>query len=172
LSQAEGDLSDPAKRDELDAVMLEARAQTLKANSLPVGTSNTDPRVLALVPSFKEQIRAHAKEILIEEEGMCVCVWVFKNVLRMWLCLRSSKKKVSSNMLCTFRRCSLTLHCRAIKMNLANEGLEARRKEEEAAAKKRKAEEDARWEGAHLTTSQVSIFQIHRRIGRYSGAAG
>ena len=30
-------------------------------------------------------------------------------------------------------------------MNLANEGLEARKKEEEVNAKKRKAEEDARW---------------------------
>lgn len=36
---------------------------------------------------------------------------------------------------------------RAVKMNLANEGLEARKKEEEVAAKKRKAEEDAQWEG-------------------------
>ena len=36
---------------------------------------------------------------------------------------------------------------RAIKMNLANEGLEARKKDEEVAAKKRKAEEDASWEG-------------------------
>ena len=36
---------------------------------------------------------------------------------------------------------------RAIKMNLANEGLEARKKEEEVAAKKRKAEEDKAWEG-------------------------
>lgn len=35
-------------------------------------------------------------------------------------------------------------------MNLANEGLEAKRKEEEVAAKKRKAEEDAVWERAHL----------------------
>jgi DnaJ family protein C protein 8 len=33
-------------------------------------------------------------------------------------------------------------------MNLANEGLEAKRKEEEATAKKRKAEEDALWERA------------------------
>ena len=32
-------------------------------------------------------------------------------------------------------------------MNLANEGLEARKKEEEVNAKKRKAEEDAQWEG-------------------------
>lgn len=35
---------------------------------------------------------------------------------------------------------------RSIKMNLANEGFEARKKEEEVTAKKRKAEEDARWE--------------------------
>jgi len=35
---------------------------------------------------------------------------------------------------------------RAFKMNLANEGLEAKRKEEEVAARKRKAEEDTLWE--------------------------
>lgn len=33
-------------------------------------------------------------------------------------------------------------------MNLANEGLEAKKKEEEQLAKKRKAEEDASWEGS------------------------
>lgn len=32
-------------------------------------------------------------------------------------------------------------------MNLANEGLEARKKEEEVSARKRKAEDDANWEG-------------------------
>ena len=32
-------------------------------------------------------------------------------------------------------------------MNLANEGLEAKKKEEEVMAKKRKAEDDANWEG-------------------------
>ena len=36
---------------------------------------------------------------------------------------------------------------RAVKMNLANEGLEAKRKEEETLSKKRKAEDDANWEG-------------------------
>lgn len=35
-------------------------------------------------------------------------------------------------------------------MNLANEGLEAKKKEEEQLAKKRKAEDDATWEGAFL----------------------
>jgi len=39
-----------------------------------------------------------------------------------------------------------TLDRRAVKMNLANEGFEARKKEEEVTAKKRKAEDDARWE--------------------------
>lgn len=33
-------------------------------------------------------------------------------------------------------------------MNLANEGLEAKKKEDEVLAKKRKAEEDASWEGS------------------------
>ena len=36
---------------------------------------------------------------------------------------------------------------RAIKLNLANEGREARQKEEEVATKKRKAEDDKAWEG-------------------------
>jgi len=35
---------------------------------------------------------------------------------------------------------------KALKMNLANEGLEAKKKEEEVLAKKRKAEEDKLWE--------------------------
>jgi len=39
---------------------------------------------------------------------------------------------------------------RAVKMNLANEGLEAKKKEDEVVAKKRKAEEDASWEGPSL----------------------
>ena len=35
-------------------------------------------------------------------------------------------------------------------MNLANEGLEAKKKEDEVLAKKRKAEDDANWEGMWL----------------------
>lgn len=35
-------------------------------------------------------------------------------------------------------------------MNLANEGLEARKKEEEVATRKRKAEDDKKWEGEHF----------------------
>ncbi|EJU04898.1 DnaJ-domain-containing protein [Dacryopinax primogenitus] len=35
---------------------------------------------------------------------------------------------------------------RAVKMNLANEGLEAKKKEEEIATKKRKADDDVKWE--------------------------
>jgi hypothetical protein len=36
-------------------------------------------------------------------------------------------------------------------MNLANEGLEARKKDEEVALRKRKAEEDKQWEGTLLS---------------------
>jgi hypothetical protein len=53
--------------------------------------------------------------------------------------------------------CDGTLDRRAIKMNLANEGFEARKKEEEVTAKKRKAEDDARWEGTVLPFVQVFL---------------
>jgi len=41
-------------------------------------------------------------------------------------------------------------------MNLANEGLEAKKKEDEVVAKKRKAEDDAHWEGSWLQMLAVS----------------
>ncbi|KAG1731669.1 hypothetical protein EDD22DRAFT_990104, partial [Suillus occidentalis] len=63
-------------------------------------------------PSFKVQLRAKVKDLLIEEE------------------VRRRK---------------------AIKMNLANEGLEARKKEEEVATRNRKAEEDKTWEESRET---------------------
>ena len=44
-------------------------------------------------------------------------------------------------------KCRLICDRRAIKLNLANEGREARQKEEEVATKKRKAEDDKAWEG-------------------------
>ena len=55
-------------------------------------------------------------------------------------------------------------------MNLANEGLEARKKEEEVAAKKRKAEEDANWEGTSATFPTLPrILNLFRRTaGRES----
>lgn len=43
-------------------------------------------------------------------------------------------------------------------MNLANEGLEARKKEEEVATKKRKVEEDKAWEG---TSSRSPPYRVH-----------
>ena len=41
-------------------------------------------------------------------------------------------------------------------MNLANEGLEAKKKEEEVMARKRKAEEDASWEGLWIQLLSIS----------------
>jgi hypothetical protein len=46
---------------------------------------------------------------------------------------------------------------RAVKMNLANEGLEARKKDEEVTARKRKAEEDKQWEGVFLAPRFCTI---------------
>ena len=61
---------------------------------------------------------------------------------------------------------------RAVKMNLANEGLEAKKKEDEVLAKKRKAEEDASWEGLSLRipftagNTNLSIFTTANREQR------
>ncbi|CCM01394.1 uncharacterized protein FIBRA_03445 [Fibroporia radiculosa] len=107
LKKAEAELSDKAKREEVDAVINQARAVLLKSLSLPTTTSNGDSRLKDLTPPWRQQLLAKAKELLIDEE------------------VRRRK---------------------AVKMNLANEGLEARKKEEEVTARKRKAEDDARWE--------------------------
>lgn len=77
-------------------------------------------------------------------------------------------------------RRSRSQRLRAVKMNLANEGLEARKKEEEVNAKKRKAEDDAKWEGGYslnLATQRVSHIgspeNREQRVGNWrSFAAG
>lgn len=61
------------------------------------------------------------------------------------------------------------LLARAIKMNLANEGLEARKKDEEVASKKRKVEEDKRWEGALPFLLRVDAFLT--TLSRQQGTA-
>lgn len=59
-------------------------------------------------------------------------------------------------------------------MNLANEGLEAKKKEEEVNSRKRKVEEDKNWEGASLGTSsfiqdRLIIISPHRKPGLTRG---
>lgn len=65
-------------------------------------------------------------------------------------------------------------------MNLANEGLEARKKDEEVAQRKRKAEDDKTWEGALLFIhtlplpnfyTSVPILQKHANNVSTAGAA-
>ncbi|KAF9223775.1 DnaJ-domain-containing protein [Gyrodon lividus] len=118
LKKAEAELSEPAKRAELDATIASARSTLLRSLSLPPNLTDDDPRVknLASDPTmmaqglttpWKTMLKEKIKEVLIDEE------------------VRRRK---------------------AIKMNLANEGLEARKKEEEVASRKRKAEEDKAWE--------------------------
>ncbi|OCH94364.1 DnaJ-domain-containing protein [Obba rivulosa] len=107
LKKAESELTDKTKREELDAVITQARVVVLKTHNLPTTIADDDPRLKTLTPPFREQLRAKSKEFLIDEE------------------VRRRK---------------------AVKMNLANEGLEARKKEEEVLARKRKAEEEVQWE--------------------------
>ncbi|KIM73283.1 hypothetical protein PILCRDRAFT_829292 [Piloderma croceum F 1598] len=109
LKKAESELSDVAKRADLDAVIMEARILLLREFNppLPASTPDSDPALKALGKQWKVMMRAKCKEMLIDEE------------------VRRRK---------------------AIKMNLANEGLEARKKEEEITLRKRKAEEDKTWE--------------------------
>ncbi|KAF8907304.1 DnaJ-domain-containing protein [Gymnopilus junonius] len=107
LKKAESELSDTAKREELDAVINQARIIILKSLNLPSSTPSSDSRLHELEPPFKARLRAQSKQMLIDEE------------------VRRRK---------------------AIKMNLANEGLEARKKDEEVAQRKRKAEDDKAWE--------------------------
>lgn len=82
-------------------------------------------------PPFPVQLKIQTKQMLIEEEvGRRKCVSYFL----------------------TSPAYMLTLNARAIKMNLANEGLEARKKDEEVAQRKRKAEDDKTWEGMFVAT--------------------
>ncbi|KAG6813947.1 hypothetical protein H0H92_005202 [Tricholoma furcatifolium] len=133
LKKAESELSDKDKREDLDAVINEARSMILKALELPLSIPDTDSRLKGLDPPYKVRLRLQSKELLIDEE------------------VRRRK---------------------AIKMNLANEGLEARKKDEEIAAKKRKAQEDKQWEGMHasrifpLPSVHVILFFIDNREQR------
>jgi DnaJ family protein C protein 8 len=124
--QAESELSDKDKREELDAVINQARSLVLKVLTLPISTSDTDPQLKNLNPPFKAQLRAQSKELLIDEEVR--------------------RRKYVNSVIIPYP--TINIFHRAIKMNLANEGLEARKKDEEVATRKRKVEEDKNWEGS------------------------
>lgn len=133
--QAESELSDPAKREELDATIAQARIQLLKSLSLPPNTPEDDPKLKDLKPPYKEQFRAKSKDMLIEEE------------LRRRKYASSPLSLLLPTVFVVRTLMIMSMLGRAIKMNLANEGLEARKKEEEVATRKRKAEDDKKWEG-------------------------
>lgn len=103
----------------------------LKALTLPVSTPDSDPQLKNLNPPYKFRLRAQSKELLIDEE------------------VRRRKYVEITLIACPTH----SILYRAIKMNLANEGLEARKKDEEVASRKRKVEEDKNWEGPPLSYS-------------------
>lgn len=66
--QAESELSEKPKREELDAVINEARNQVLKALNLPTSITDSDPRLQDLDPTFQVRVKAQSKQLLIDEE--------------------------------------------------------------------------------------------------------
>lgn len=69
--QAESELSDPAKREQLDAVINQARLQIMQSLSLPLTTPADDPKLrdLGLPPTaYKERLRMESKDLLIDDE--------------------------------------------------------------------------------------------------------
>jgi DnaJ homolog subfamily C member 8 len=66
--QAESEVSDEKKREEVDAAIMEARTLLLRQHNIPTTVADDDSRIKALKPSYKEQLRAKAKEVLIDEE--------------------------------------------------------------------------------------------------------
>lgn len=72
-------MSDKAKREELDAVITQARNMVLKALSLPTSISDSDPRLVGIEPPYKFRLRVQSKELLIEEEvRRRKFVWLFQ----------------------------------------------------------------------------------------------
>lgn len=66
--QAESELSDTTKREELDAIVKQARTLILKDANLPSTVADSDERLRDMNPPFKQQLRAKSKELLIDEE--------------------------------------------------------------------------------------------------------
>ena len=120
--------------------MNQARIVLLKGLQLPTTTADNDPKLKGLNPPWRQQFLAKAKELLIEEEV---------------------RRRKSVSLACLSHKPLLTyMTTRAIKMNLANEGLEAKKKEDEVNAKKRKAEEDAQWEGTSRPVFVCALLDV------------
>jgi hypothetical protein len=142
-SQAEGSLSTKESRASLDEIVLFARRTLFKNFSppLPLTTLDSDP---ALPSDWRVKVLKEVRDILIDEEV----------ARRKWVLHRRVRGPRE-------RACwaqGFRPNHRAIKMTLANEGLEAQKKDQEMSERKRKKEADKNWEG----TSSTSLF------GRFS----
>ena len=47
---------------------MQARNEILKTQNLPTTLEDSDPRIKSLTPPLRQQVRARAKELLIDEE--------------------------------------------------------------------------------------------------------
>jgi len=68
LKEAESELSDKEKRENLDGVIKAARNEILKGLQLPTTVADDHPKLKDSSPPFKEQLRAKSRQMLIDEE--------------------------------------------------------------------------------------------------------
>jgi hypothetical protein len=78
-SQAENDLSDKEKRENLDGTVIQARFELLRSMNLPTSTKDDYVKLKDLAPPWKEQVKQKVKMLLIEEElrrrRYAHCIW-------------------------------------------------------------------------------------------------
>lgn len=67
-SQAESDLSDKDKRENIDGTVTQARYELLRSMGLATSTQEDSVKLKDLTPPWKEQVKAKVKALLIEEE--------------------------------------------------------------------------------------------------------
>ena len=68
VGQAKSELSDEKKREDINAVVAQARILVFKEHKLPTNIDLDDERIKKLTPPFKTQVRTKSKELLIDEE--------------------------------------------------------------------------------------------------------
>ena len=66
--QAEGEVQDKDKRENLDAVVKQARIELLRAMNLPISTTDDHAKLKDLSPPWKRQLKDKTKAMLIDDE--------------------------------------------------------------------------------------------------------
>ncbi|CAG7849207.1 SubName: Full=Uncharacterized protein {ECO:0000313/EMBL:CCA70778.1} [Serendipita indica DSM 11827] len=68
LKKAESEVQDKDKRENLDAVVKQARIELLRAMNLPTSTPDDHVKLKGLTPPWRQQLKDKTKAMLIDEE--------------------------------------------------------------------------------------------------------